>query len=322
MTAFYRIIAARFTLIENKMIRLFETLFMRRCVAPNYQELRREPKFAKIKVGYDLSIKIGLVFIASLLPLAFPVSAASSTPIILVHGALFTGDVWSPLQTSLEKKGYQSITMDTPGRLEDGISAQDATLSAAVEKLCQIVTIQSEPVMLLGHNQGGAIITQATAVCPEKIKGLIYLAAVLPWPGEHPFDLLSNQDNEHFDLSAPLDMATGLSNPDLNGPIHTLFMADADTEVAQHVLHNMVSEPIIFAYNSLDYNRQMFDQIPKYYIKTTQDLIIEPTSQDIFIRRQPMNKVFTLNSSHCPFVSQPEHLADVLAEIVDLNTNA
>lgn len=291
------------------MMRLFKTVFFRFC-------------FSLKPRDFGGSIKQYLVLLGSLLSLTLSASAASHPPIILVHGALFTGSVWTPLQASLEKKGYPSMTIDTPGRLDDGISARDATLSASVEKLCQMVNIQTEPVVLLGHNQGGAIITQATSVCPEKIKGLIYLAAVLPWPGERPFDLLSNQDNQHFDLSAPLDMSTGLSNPDPAGPIRALFMADADANIAQRVIANMVSEPIIFAYNILDYNMQMFDQIPKYYIKTTQDLIIEPASQNTFIRRQPMNKVFVLNSSHCPFVSQPDHLADILTEIVDLNTNS
>lgn len=243
--------------------------------------------------------------------------AESHPTMILVHGALFTSSVWLPVQTYLQTKGYNVVTVNTPGRLHDGVSAENATLNAAVDKLCQVANMQSEPVILVGHNQAGAIITQATAHCGPQIKGLVYIAAVVPWPGEKPFDLLSDQDNKNFDQAAPLDNATGLSIPDAQAPIHQLMMADANSEDAQHAISNMVPEPIIFAYDTLDYNLMAFNQIPKFYIKTLNDVMIAPASQDIFIRRQTMNQVHTLPTGHCPFVSQPEPLGDLLANITD-----
>lgn len=243
--------------------------------------------------------------------------AETHPTMILVHGALFTSSVWLPVQTYLQSKGYNVVTVNTPGRLHDGVSAQDATLNAAVDKLCQVANLQTKPVILVGHNQAGAIITQATALCRPQIKGLVYIAAVVPWPGEKPFDLLSDQDNKNFDLAAPLDTLTGLSIPNDQAPIHQLMMADASSEEAQHAISNMVPEPIIFAYDTLDYNLMAFNQIPKFYIKTLNDVMIAPASQDFFIHRQAMNKIHDLPTGHCPFISQPELLGDLLAGIAD-----
>lgn len=241
--------------------------------------------------------------------------------LILVHGALFTSTVWAPVQTILQTKGYNVITLDTPGRMNDGVAPQEATLSAAVEKLCRVIDLQSEPVILVGHNQAGAIMTQATAQCGARMRSLVYLAAVLPLSGERPFDMLSDQDNHNFDRCAPLDLKTGLSEPDMTAPIKALLMADAEDSAAQHAIRNMVSESITMAYDTLNYNQIQFEHIPKYYIKTTQDLMISPESQDKFIARQTLKRVFLLNTGHAPFISQPQALASILMDIDALEFN-
>jgi pimeloyl-ACP methyl ester carboxylesterase len=237
---------------------------------------------------------------------------------MLIHGALFTSRSWASVQSELHNKGYNVITVDTPGRLSDGVSPEEATLSKAVDKVCRIINLQSAPIILVGHSQAGAIITQATDHCRNKILGLIYIAAVVPKPGEQPFDALSDQDNQHFDRAAPLNKETGLSIPDYNAPIKELFMADAKEEDAKIAINDMVPEPIIFAFNKLNYDIKQFHRIPKYYIKTSQDLIISPDSQDKFISREKMNGVILLQSSHSPFISQPKLLAEKLIEINDL----
>lgn len=262
--------------------------------------------------------KLRLLCFSLLIAHAYPIHASTHPTMILVHGALFTSSVWLPVQTYLQNKGYNVITVDTPGRLNDGVSSQDATLNVAVEKLCHVANMQSEPVMLVGHNQAGAIITQAIANCGPQINALVYIAAVVPWPGERPFDLLSDQDNKNFDLAAPLDNTTGLSIPDSQACIHSLLMADATDEEAQHAFANMVAEPIIFAYDRLDYNLLAFNQIPKFYIKTSNDLMISPVSQDKFLNRQTMTEIWTVNSGHCPFISQPNQLGKILGEINEL----
>lgn len=241
--------------------------------------------------------------------------ATSHPTFVLVHGALFTGQAWLPVQTYLRQQGYKSITLNTPGRLQDGIDPQHATLPVAVTQLCHLINQQPEPVILVGHNQGGAIITQAIASCKEKIKSLVYLAAVVPWPGERPFDQLSNQDNNNFDRIAPLDMTTGLSIPNPSAPIQSLLMADASNQIAETTIQQLVPEPIIFAYDILDYDLEILQHIPQYYLKTTQDKIISPESQDKFITRQNIQNVTSLDTGHCPFITQPQFLGDLLIDI-------
>lgn len=87
--------------------------------------------------------KLPALFITCLLIYLTPVQAGSHPTMILVHGALFTGSVWAPVQTYLQDNGYPVITIDTPGRLHDEVAPQNATLSASSRKTlpgCQPAT--------------------------------------------------------------------------------------------------------------------------------------------------------------------------------------
>src|ERR1035438_420907 len=58
------------------------------------------------------------------------------------------------------------------------------TLERYVNRVCEIATSQTEPVILLGHSMGGAVITQAAESCPDAISTLVYMCAFLPRNGE------------------------------------------------------------------------------------------------------------------------------------------
>lgn len=247
-------------------------------------------------------------------PLCF---AGQHPTIVLVHGALLTSSSWAPVQSYLQNKGYNVVTIDMPGRANDGIKPSDATLTAAAEKVCKVVKLQHGPVMLAGHSQAGAIITQATKYCGANIKALVYITAVIPLPGEKAFDLFSAEDNHNFNIVAPIDERSGLAKPNLSAPIHQIFMADAIDADAKRAINDMVDEPIILGDTALDYDAKSFAAIPKFYIKTAKDLIISPATQDKYIQRQHFVNMTVLDTGHSPFVSQPHFLGQELININD-----
>lgn len=246
---------------------------------------------------------------------------AAHPTIVLVHGALLTSSVWAPVQSYLQNNGYNVVTVDTPGRVGDGVRPSDATLSAATAKICKVVELQHGAVLLAGHSQAGSIITQAINTCGNKIAGLVYVAAVMPLSGEKTFDLLSTQDNQNFDIAAPLDETKSVAIPNLKSPIKKLFIGDDATDAdAALAVANMVPESIALGDESLSYNTSIFNSIPKFYIKTTKDQIISPETQNKYIQRQQFKGVYLLETGHSPFVTQPKQLATILAKIDDLLT--
>lgn len=51
------------------------------------------------------------------------------------------------------------------------------------------------------------------------------------------------------------------------------------------------------------------------YIKTLQDIVISPVLQDRMIAAAGIQLVYSLNTSHSPFLVQPKQLADMLVDL-------
>src|SRR5262245_25216493 len=71
--------------------------------------------------------------------------------VVLVHGGFVDGSGWQPLYSLLRNDGYTVMVVQNPTlSLEDDVAATK-----------RIVDAQSEPVVLVGHSYGGAVITEA-----------------------------------------------------------------------------------------------------------------------------------------------------------------
>jgi pimeloyl-ACP methyl ester carboxylesterase len=263
-----------------------------------------------------ISKKLSALCLLSLLT-----SYAQATPVkptmLLVHGALFTSSGWFEVQSHLQNAGYNVVTMDVPGRAGDGIAYKEVTLSSAVEKVCKVAHLQPEPVVLVGHSQGGALITQALNKCGDKVKALVYVTAVVPLNGEKAFDNLSKSDQDNFEKDATLDEKNAVFRLNYHGPIKATFMADATSGQFKRALHDMVSEPAKIGDEPLHYPVKLFASLPKFYIETTEDQIISLDTQRQIESKTHFNKIYSMHASHSPMVSQAKKLATHLMDIVD-----
>lgn len=249
-----------------------------------------------------------------------PTPKAGSQPapatFVLVHGALFTGAGWAPLESQLRAAGHRAVSFDVPGRTE--AEAKTVDLNVAAAKVCAVVNAQDDRVVLVGHSQGGALITQATAGCGDKIRALVYVAALVPQNGAPAFADLTPETQEAFGQAATPDPEAGIFRLNRKGPLENLFFQDLraqDAALADSVLAGMVSEPLGIGGTPAAYDSDRFAAFPKYYVKTTQDRVVVPDNQQLFLDRTPMKRVFTLDTGHCPFLSKPQDLATILAEV-------
>src|SRR5579862_4237983 len=97
----------------------------------------------------------------------FPQNSA----IVLVHGAWADGSCWKDVVLPLERQGFEVICAPIPlTSLTDDVAA----LSRALERT-------SGPVVLVGHAYSGSVIA---AVKEERVKSLVYIAALAPDEGE------------------------------------------------------------------------------------------------------------------------------------------
>jgi pimeloyl-ACP methyl ester carboxylesterase len=85
--------------------------------------------------------------------------------VVLVHGLWHGGWCWDAVREHLDAAGVSSAAADLPM----------TSLAADVWALEQMLDDLGEPVLLVGHSYGGAVITAAGA--HPSVRGLVYLAA-------------------------------------------------------------------------------------------------------------------------------------------------
>src|SRR5262249_21458490 len=98
-------------------------------------------------------------------------SFPQDSTILLVHGAWADGSCWRDVILPLERQGLRVICAPIPlTSLSDDASA----LIRAVERT-------ADPIVLVGHAYGGAVIG---VICKERVKSFVYVAALAPDEGE------------------------------------------------------------------------------------------------------------------------------------------
>jgi pimeloyl-ACP methyl ester carboxylesterase len=103
---------------------------------------------------------------------------ATGPTVVLVHGGFADGSGWRGVYDLLKQDGHDVRIVQEP----------NLSLEGDVEATKMITGAQSEPVVLVGHSYGGAVITEA-GNHPD-VTALVYIAAFAPDAGESVETLL------------------------------------------------------------------------------------------------------------------------------------
>ena len=96
--------------------------------------------------------------------------------VVLVHGAWADGSSWAKVIGPLANEGFKAVAAPLPlTSFADDVAALDRTLERV-----------TGPVVLVGHAYAGAVIA---ATRDEKVKALVYVAALAPDEGETVADV-------------------------------------------------------------------------------------------------------------------------------------
>jgi pimeloyl-ACP methyl ester carboxylesterase len=217
--------------------------------------------------------------------------------VVLVHGGFVDGSGWQGVYQHLTKAGYNVSVVQNPT-----ISHAD---DVAVTK--RAIDARSEPVILVGHSYGGAVITEAGT--HPKVAALVYIAAFAPDKGESVNTLIADPppgapvppilppqdgflflDREKFHDSFAADLSAE----------EAAFMADSQVPWGVDALGGTISEP---AWRSK----------PSWYLIATEDRMIPPPAQREMSARAG-STVVEVAGSHAIYVSQPAAVAELIEE--------
>lgn len=217
--------------------------------------------------------------------------------ILLVHGAWADGSCWSKVLLLLREKGYNATAAQIPlTSLADDIAVTQRLLS-----------LQSEPTVLVGHSYGGSVITGA-ANGASQVKALVYITAFGLEEGESTSSVLSQgPPSPGFSAVEADDRGYFWINRE---KFHGAFAGDVTDDEAY--IMAAVQKPFSAASFGGEEPAAAWKTIPSWYLICTDDHIIPPSAQEFMAKRMNAT-VRSVASSHAPFMSKPGAVADIIA---------
>jgi len=233
---------------------------------------------------------------------------------VLVHGAWQAPYVWDAVKTDLIEKNNKVIVVELPGHGSDTTPTYTLSIDAYRDKVIEAISAVNEKVILVGHSMSGMVVTAVAEKIPSKISKLVYIGAFLPANGQALVELsASDRDSK---LGPLLTESVDRLTLDVKADSLTyLFINDGSAAVKQQVIDHYRAEPAIPFTNKVILTNEHFGSVNKVYIKTLQDVVISPGLQDRMIASAGIKTVYSLNTSHSPFLSQPKEVSKLLLMI-------
>ena len=218
-----------------------------------------------------------------------------SPSIVLVHGGFVDGAGWRGVYDALRGDGYNVRIVQNPTKslADDAATTRDVLDSV------------DEPVVLVGHSYGGAVITEAGT--HDKVAALVYITAFAPDQGESVNTLLGTfpADGPQPPILPPVNGYLFLDR----GKFHDSFAADVPADEAAF----MADSQVPWGLDALGglISQAAWRAKPSWYLHVTEDRMIPPAAQTMMAGRIGATVAQT-PGSHAIYVSQPKVVADLI----------
>ena len=119
---------------------------------------------------------------------------------VLIHGAFRGGWSWQRVRRLLQAAGHEVFAPSLTGAGERAhLSQADVTLDTWINEVVNLLECEDlRAVILVGHSQGGVVITAASERCAERLAHLVYLDAPVPRDGQAAVDLVPDEIRARF----------------------------------------------------------------------------------------------------------------------------
>ncbi|MDY0827847.1 alpha/beta hydrolase [Microbacterium sp. BG28] len=220
--------------------------------------------------------------------------------LLLVHGAWHGAWCWDGLIRVLTERGWDVRAIDLPtvhAPHKEGLGMQDDAdaVRAAIDAI-------AGPVVVVAHSYGGVPVTQG-ADAPN-VQHIVYVAAFALDAGESLLAAVGGVEPDWWHVDGLLATAG-----DELRPPRELFFADVSPDAAAAASARLLPQAV----------RSFHDPVTSVawrskettYVITEQDAIFPLPAQEALAARSG-SAAPRLDTSHSPFLSQPDALADII----------
>jgi pimeloyl-ACP methyl ester carboxylesterase len=217
--------------------------------------------------------------------------------VVLVHGGFVDGSGWQEVYRLLKQRDYGVSVVQNP----------TLSLEGDVAAAKRVIDAQGEPVILVGHSYGGAVITEAGN--DPNVAALVYIAAFAPDTGESVNTLIADPppDAPVPPILPPQDGFLFLDRD----KFHASFAADIPAELAAFMADSQVPWSVDALSGTI--SQPAWRSKPSWYLVATDDRMIPPPAQRSMAERAGATTV-EVAGSHSIFLSQPAAVAELIEQ--------
>jgi pimeloyl-ACP methyl ester carboxylesterase len=221
--------------------------------------------------------------------------------ILLVHGAWHGAWCWDAVRTLLEAKGRTVRAIDLP--TVHAPNKADLDLADDAKAVRDAVDAIDGPVVVVAHSYGGVPTTQGLAGAAN-VAHIVYIAAFALDAGESLLGAVGGVPPTWWMVDGALTTAGNADEP-----AESLFFNDLPADVASANAARLVAQatkPFSDVVTEVAWK-----SIPSTYLITERDAVFPLFAQEALSGRAG-STVHRLDTSHSPFLSQPEATADII----------
>lgn len=216
--------------------------------------------------------------------------------VVLAHGAWADGSSWEKVIRGLRAVGVKSVAAPLPlTSLTDDVAALERTVDRV-----------AGAIVLVGHAYAGGVIAETRS---EKVKALVYIAALAPEEGETISDV--------FYRTEPHPKAPKLA-PDAHGliwlpeeafPAAFAPYASAEEQTVLFAVQRPIAVPCI----STRVGRPLWRDRPSWFLLAEDDHMIVHENQRFMAERMKA-RLRSHRVDHAPIVTAPFAVVDIIRE--------
>lgn len=221
--------------------------------------------------------------------------------VVFVHGACVRDGAWwwRPAAAALQEHGIHSVAPSLPscGEGDRPAGPHGPGLPDDVAAVRRVLTESVEPSVVVAHSYGGIVAT---------VRHLVFVSSYLPEAGESLSTFGADTPPPFLDFDP--DDGTFGARPDM---FAETFAQDCPPDIARDAVTRLVRQTLAVTHQTV--RAAAWHDLPTTYLVCTEDRGTPAEVQRVFARRA--HKVVEVQTGHHPFLSQPQAVADVIANL-------
>jgi pimeloyl-ACP methyl ester carboxylesterase len=220
---------------------------------------------------------------------------------ILVHGAWGGAWCWRDVGAEFDRRGVAWRAVDLPSSRNGAAPAtglaEDALAVAALAD-------GDGPYVLVAHSYGGAVASEVASRIPN-LQRRIYVAALIPTPGESAYDV-----SRRLPVRTLLDEAIEVDGEYLRlipDAATAALYSDCPPEIAEWAVGQLSTQTLASLRSHRESENAHSETI---YVRCLNDHAVNPQIQQLMA--EECDFALSLESEHSPFLSRPSAFCDVI----------